>query len=46
MRAIGGLVIKKGKILIVHDPVQGWLFPGGKIKENETEESCLQRELL
>jgi 8-oxo-dGTP pyrophosphatase MutT (NUDIX family) len=46
MRAIGGLVIKKGKILIVHDPVQGWLFPGGKIKENETEESCLQREFL
>lgn len=44
MRAIGGLVIKEGKILIVEDPKQGWLFPGGKILEGETEEDCLKRE--
>jgi len=44
MKAIGALVIKEGKILIVKDS-QGWLFPGGKIQEGETDEDCLTREL-
>jgi 8-oxo-dGTP diphosphatase len=44
MRAIGGIVIKDKEILIVEDPQQGWLFPGGKPEENETDEECLKRE--
>ncbi|MFH1290550.1 MAG: NUDIX hydrolase [Nanoarchaeota archaeon] len=43
MRAIGALAIEEGKILIVKD-IQGWLFPGGKTQEGETDESCLTRE--
>lgn len=46
MRAIGGLVINEGKILIVEDPQQGWLFPGGKPEKNEKDEECLKREFL
>lgn len=45
------IIEKEGKILIARrkqgDKMQfKWEFPGGKIKQNETPEQCLKRELF
>ena len=44
------ILIHDNKILIAKRPagdkIPKWEFPGGKIKDGETAEQCLQRELL
>lgn len=46
-----GVVHKNGKVLIALRPVEGllgnlWEFPGGKLKADESLETCCQREML
>ena len=43
---IAGIIIKNKKLLMVkkYDEPH-FILPGGKIKENETKEQCLKREL-
>ena len=47
---VAGVIIRNGKVLLSKRP-EGkhlsnlWEFPGGKIKENETPEEALEREL-
>jgi 8-oxo-dGTP diphosphatase len=51
INVVGGIIRKDGKILIAHrgqhKSLPGmWEFPGGKIKEAESPEQALARELL
>jgi 8-oxo-dGTP diphosphatase len=46
VRAGGGLVVRDGKVLLVHRPkYDDWSFPKGKCDEGESVESCALREV-
>ena len=50
LAAAGALIDRDGRVLLARrpsgDPLEGlWEFPGGKLKEGETPEACLVREL-
>lgn len=51
VKVIAGIIEREGRILIAQKATEGpfkdkWEFPGGKIKDNETPEECLKRELF
>jgi 8-oxo-dGTP diphosphatase len=47
VRAAGGLVLREGKVLLVHRPrYDDWTFPKGKALDGETDEECALREVL
>ena len=46
VRAAGGLVVRDGKVLLVHRPkYDDWSFPKGKCDAGETDEACALREV-
>ena len=46
VRAAGGLVVRDGKVLLVHRPkYDDWSFPKGKCDAGETDEECALREV-
>ena len=46
IRAAGGVVRRRGDLLLVHRPKYGdWTFPKGKAKRSETDEECARREV-
>ena len=50
IKVVGGLIIQEDKLLIAQrkkntDHPLKWEFPGGKIKQNESPEDALKREL-
>jgi 8-oxo-dGTP diphosphatase len=46
VRAAGGLVVRDGKVLLVHRPkYDDWSFPKGKCDDGESDESCALREV-
>jgi 8-oxo-dGTP diphosphatase len=46
VRAAGGLVVREGKVLLVHRPkYDDWSFPKGKCDEGESDEACALREV-
>lgn len=46
IRAAGGVVVRDGRVLIVHRPKYGdWTLPKGKCKDGETTEECALREV-
>lgn len=50
-KVAAAVVIKEGRVLLAcrkeGDPMAGyWEFPGGKIKEGESAEKCLEREFV
>jgi 8-oxo-dGTP diphosphatase len=46
VRAAGGLVVRDGKVLLVHRPkYDDWTFPKGKAEEGESDEDCALREV-
>jgi len=46
IRAAGGLVVRDGKVLLVHRPkYDDWSFPKGKCDAGETDEDCALREV-
>ena len=46
IRAAGGIVRRRGDVLVVHRPKYGdWTFPKGKAKRGETDEECALREV-
>ena len=46
VRAAGGLVVRDGKVLLVHRPkYDDWSFPKGKCDESESDEACALREV-
>jgi 8-oxo-dGTP pyrophosphatase MutT (NUDIX family)/phosphohistidine phosphatase SixA len=46
IRAAGGVVRRRGDVLVVHRPKYGdWTFPKGKAKSGETDEECALREV-
>jgi len=46
VRAAGGLVVRDGKVLLVHRPkYDDWSFPKGKCDEGESDEACALREV-
>lgn len=46
VRAAGGLVVRDGKVLLVHRPrYDDWSFPKGKCTDGETDEACALREV-
>jgi 8-oxo-dGTP pyrophosphatase MutT (NUDIX family) len=46
VRAAGGLVVRDGKVLLVHRPrYDDWTFPKGKADEGESDEDCALREV-
>lgn len=46
VRAAGGLVVRDGKVLLVHRPkYDDWTFPKGKAEPGETDEACAVREV-
>jgi 8-oxo-dGTP diphosphatase len=46
VRAAGGLVVRDGKVLLVHRPkYDDWSFPKGKCDEGEGDEACALREV-
>ena len=46
VRAAGGLVVRDGRVLLVHRPkYDDWSFPKGKCDEGETDEACAVREV-
>ena len=47
LRAAGGIVIRDGRVLLVHRPkYDDWTFPKGKAEDGETDEACALREVL
>jgi 8-oxo-dGTP diphosphatase len=46
VRAAGGLILRGGKVLLVHRPkYDDWSFPKGKCDEGESDEACALREV-
>ncbi len=46
VRAAGGLVLRDGKVLLVHRPqYDDWTFPKGKALDGEADEACAVREV-
>jgi 8-oxo-dGTP diphosphatase len=46
VRAAGGLILRGGKVLLVHRPkYDDWSFPKGKCHEEESDEACALREV-
>ena len=46
VRAAGGLVVRDGKVVLVHRPkYDDWSFPKGKCDEGESDEACALREV-
>jgi 8-oxo-dGTP diphosphatase len=46
VRAAGGLVVRDGKVLLVHRPkYDDWSFPKGKCDVGEGDEACALREV-
>jgi 8-oxo-dGTP diphosphatase len=46
VRAAGGLVVRDGRVLLVHRPrYDDWSFPKGKLEEGETWEAAALREV-
>ena len=46
VRAAGGLVVRDGKVLLVHRPkYDDWTFPKGKAESGESDEACALREV-
>jgi 8-oxo-dGTP diphosphatase len=46
VRAAGGLVVRDGKVLLVHRPkYDDWSFPKGKCDGGEADEACALREV-
>jgi len=46
VRAAGGLVVRDGKVLLVHRPkYDDWSFPKGKCAVGEPDEACALREV-
>jgi 8-oxo-dGTP diphosphatase len=46
VRAAGGLVVRDGRVLLVHRPkYDDWTFPKGKAEDGETDEECAVREV-
>ena len=46
VRAAGGLVVRDGKVLLVHRPkYDDWSFPKGKCDAGEDDEACALREV-
>ena len=46
VRAAGGLVLRDGKVLLVHRPkYDDWSFPKGKCDDGEGDEACALREV-
>ena len=46
VRAAGGLVVRDGKVLLVHRPkYDDWTFPKGKAEPGESDEACALREV-
>jgi 8-oxo-dGTP diphosphatase len=46
VRAAGGLVVRGGKVLLVHRPkYDDWTFPKGKCDPGESDEACALREV-
>jgi 8-oxo-dGTP diphosphatase len=47
VRAAGGLVVRDGRVLLVHRPKYGdWTFPKGKCEPGESDEACAVREVI
>ena len=46
VRAAGGLVVRDGRVLLVHRPkYDDWSFPKGKCDTDESEHACALREV-
>jgi 8-oxo-dGTP diphosphatase len=46
VRAAGGLVVRDGKVLLIHRPkYDDWSFPKGKCNPGEGDEACALREV-
>lgn len=46
VRAAGGLVLRDGRVLLVHRPrYDDWTFPKGKCDDGEDDEACALREV-
>jgi 8-oxo-dGTP pyrophosphatase MutT (NUDIX family) len=46
IRAAGGVVVRDGRILLVHRPkYDDWSLPKGKCKDGETDQDCALREV-
>jgi 8-oxo-dGTP diphosphatase len=46
VRAAGGLVVRDGKVVLVHRPkYDDWSFPKGKCDAGESDEECALREV-
>ena len=46
VRAAGGVVVRDGRLLLVHRPkYDDWTFPKGKCEPGESDEACAVREV-
>jgi 8-oxo-dGTP diphosphatase len=46
VRAAGGIVVRDGRVLLVHRPkYDDWTFPKGKCERRESDEACAIREV-
>jgi 8-oxo-dGTP diphosphatase len=46
LRAAGGIVVRDGRVLVVHRPAhEDWSFPKGKLEDGESWEACALREV-
>jgi 8-oxo-dGTP diphosphatase len=46
VRAAGGIVVRGGRVLLVHRPkYDDWTFPKGKCEPGESDEDCAVREV-